>query len=77
MNIMEVEKTNKHWAFKDFLILETDVNTTLSINFRGFFLKLIFESLIEHWSFKSMDSLISMLIRNESDQRATIDTSAS
>jgi len=49
----------------------------LSIVFRGFFLKLIFESLIEHWSFKSMDSLISMLIRNESDQRATIDTSAS
>lgn len=74
---MEVEKTNKHWAFKDFLKLETDVIYILSKNFRGFFLKLIFESLIEHWSFKSMDSLISMLIRNESDQRATIDTSAS
>ncbi len=74
---MEVEKTNKHWAFKDFLKLETDVIYTLSMDFRGFCLKLIFESLIEHWSFKSIDSLLSMLIWNESTQRALIDTSAS
>jgi hypothetical protein len=67
---MEVEKTYKHWAFKDFLKLETDVIYTLSTGFRCFFLKLIFKSLIEHWSFVSIDSLLSMLIWNESTQRA-------
>ncbi len=70
---MEVEKSLKHWAFRHFLKLETVVNASLSRYFKGFFLKLIFKSLIEHWSFMSMDYLLSTQFRSRCIQYALND----
>ena len=70
---MEVEKSLKHWAFRHFLKLETVVNASLSRYFKEFFLKVIFESLIEHWSFMSMDSPLSTQFRSRCIQYALND----
>nr|BAR14955.1 hypothetical protein [uncultured Mediterranean phage uvMED] len=74
---MEVLKAFNHWAL---LVGDTRfelVTSTLSILEMDFFLLVILKSLMFNWSFISIESIKNMLVWNESDQRATIDTSAS
>ena len=74
---MEVLKALNHWAFSVGDTRFELVTSTLSILEMDFFLLVILKSLMFNWSFISIESIKNMLVWNESDQRATIDTSAS
>ena len=70
---MEVVKRPNHWAF---LVGDTRfelVTSTLSIKNHKFFLLVIIESLIEHWSLLSIFYINNTAFWNESTQRALID----